>query len=264
MEGMAAIGFCCVDRYANLGLSYPTGNGIDCIAHLSRRGIPCAAVSVVGSDDNGKRMLERLEQMGIDISHMQVREGETSVFEMELLPNNDRRHLRNIAGVMENYVPTPEDIAFTQSFAYIHTDLFGKVLPLLPKLKEKGSKLVLDFSQFADEENMTRLLPWVDYAFFSVGEGQEERAMELLRKGAELGGHVMTATMGEDGCVCYDGERFFRGCAVPARQVVNTVGAGDSFIAGFMEGVMKGMTIPDCIANGAALAASVVAQFEPY
>ena len=53
MDSVAAIGFCCIDSYEGLGLSYPTGNGIDCIAHLSRRGIPCSAVSVVGTDENG-------------------------------------------------------------------------------------------------------------------------------------------------------------------------------------------------------------------
>ena len=61
MTSIAAIGFCCIDSYRNLGLSYPTGNGIDSIAHLSRRGVRCAAVSVVGTDENGKRMLSRLK-----------------------------------------------------------------------------------------------------------------------------------------------------------------------------------------------------------
>lgn len=69
MTSIAAIGFCCIDSYRNLGLSYPTGNGIDSIAHLSRRGVRCAAVSVVGTDENGKRMLSRLKEMGIDVSH---------------------------------------------------------------------------------------------------------------------------------------------------------------------------------------------------
>ena len=29
MDRAAAIGFCCIDKYEGLGLSYPTGNGID-------------------------------------------------------------------------------------------------------------------------------------------------------------------------------------------------------------------------------------------
>ena len=231
---------------------------------MCRRGIRSAAASAVGTDANGQRMFARLKEIGMDVSHMQVCPGETSVFEMELRENNDRVHLRNIPGVMEKYCPTQEDIAFTQTFDYIHTDLFGRVLDLLPRLKEKGRKVILDFSQFASDENMAALLPLVDYAFFSAGEGNYEKALVLLEKGKRYGGHVMTATLGEDGCVCWDGKNLYRGKAVPAKKVVNTVGAGDSFIAGFMEGVMKGMEILQCIKNGAVLAASVVAQFEPY
>ena len=249
MDRVAAIGFCCIDKYEGLGLSYPTGNGIDCIAHLSRRGISCAAVSVVGTDEDGREMLRALRGLGIDVSHMQVREGQTSVFEMR---------------VMEHYAPTEEDIVFTQKFSYIHTDLFGHVLPLLPRLKEKGAKIILDFSIYADDDNMRRLLPLVDYAFFSVGEGNRDKALALLEKGKACGGSVMTATLGKEGSLTWDGQRLYVGQAVQARQVVNTVGAGDSFIAGFMEGVIRGLDIPGCLQNGAALAAQVVAQFNPY
>ena len=44
---MAAIGFCCIDVYENIGKRYATGNGVDCIVHLARRGVSTAVVSVV-------------------------------------------------------------------------------------------------------------------------------------------------------------------------------------------------------------------------
>ena len=37
---MAAIGFCCIDVYENIGKRYATGNGVDCIVHLAGRGYP--------------------------------------------------------------------------------------------------------------------------------------------------------------------------------------------------------------------------------
>lgn len=264
MNSMAAIGFCCVDDFAESGISYPTGNGINCIAHLSRRGIPCAAITVVGTDEYGREMLRTLDNLGIDRTHVQVRDGATSLFEMRLTETNDRVHLRNIPGVMADYVPTEDDLRFASSYAYVHTDLFGHVLDLLPVLKAEGARLVLDFSVYANDKNMAELLPQVDYAFFSAGEGNREKAEALLKKGASLGGSVMTATLGEDGSLCYDGSEFIFCPAVKAEKVVNTVGAGDSYIAGFMEGVMKGLPVRDCMENGAALAARVVAQFKPY
>ena len=46
--------------------------------------------------------------------------------------------------------------------------------------------------------------------------------------------------------------------------MVNTVGAGDSFIAGFLFGVLLGLPVRDCLAKGAEVAAGVVQVFEPW
>ena len=42
-----AAGFCCADVYQNIGVFYPTGNGIDWGIHLARMGVSVSAVSVV-------------------------------------------------------------------------------------------------------------------------------------------------------------------------------------------------------------------------
>lgn len=260
---VAAIGFSCIDVYENLGKSYPTGNGIDCIINLSKKGIPVSALSVVGNDDYGQEMLDVLNQYNVNISHMQVKEGQTSVFIMELLENNDRVHIKNIPGVMKDYSPTKKDIDFAKCHEYIHTDLFGKALHLLPEFKENGSKIILDFSIYANDENMKTLLPYVDYAFFSVGEGNQEKAIDLLKKGKEYGGNILTTTLGEDGSICYDGKNFYKSSSVKA-NVINTVGAGDSFIAGFIYGIINGMTLDNCLKEGSKFAAEIVGKFNPY
>ena len=62
---------------------------------------------------------------------------------------------------MEHYEPTRKDIEFTKTFDYIHTDLTGRVLHLLPEFKEAGCKVIFDFSINKDEENMAAVLPYV-------------------------------------------------------------------------------------------------------
>jgi fructoselysine 6-kinase len=46
--------------------------------------------------------------------------------------------------------------------------------------------------------------------------------------------------------------------------VENTVGAGDSFIAGFMYEILKGSNIEKALETGARTAAKVVETFEPW
>ena len=63
--------------------------------------------------------------------------------------------------------------------------------------------------------------------------------------------------------LAWDGEKFYAGDIVKA-EVTNTVGAGDSFIAGFLYGILNGKTIEECLKKGAEVAASVVQVFEPW
>ena len=77
-----AAGFCCADVYQNIGVFYPTGNGIDWGIHLARMGVSVSAVSVVGKDEYGDKMREALAAEGLDISHLRVEDGDTSVMLM--------------------------------------------------------------------------------------------------------------------------------------------------------------------------------------
>ena len=74
---------------------------------------------------------------------------------------------------------------------------------------------------------------------------------------------IAVATFGEEGSIAWDGKEFHSYGIVKA-EVVNTVGAGDSFIAGFLYGILKELPIVECLKKGAEVAASVVEVFEPW
>ena len=163
---------------------------------------------------------------------------------------------------MENYVPTRKDIEYTKTFDYVHTDLTGKVLHLLPEFKEAGCKVIFDFSVNKDEANMEKILPYVHCAFFSC-EKKTPEIKDFLIKAKSYGPDYVVATFGEEGSMCYDGTRFYEH-GINVVPVVNTVGAGDSFIAGFTWGLMTGKKIEDCLGEGAILSAQIVQKFNPY
>ncbi|MBS6374495.1 MAG: fructoselysine 6-kinase [Erysipelotrichaceae bacterium] len=259
-----AVGFSCVDIYEKLDKFYPTGNGVDWGVHLSRMGIPVSILSVVGTDAYGAKMKEALTKEGFDISHLRTAQGETCKMLMDLKNGVDRVHLEEIEGVMKDFALSEEDKAYIKTFDYMHTDLFGNVLPDLKELHESGIQIVMDFSTFSDEDEFHAkdCFEYVDYAFLSY-EQEDDYILQHIKNIQAHGPKIVTATLGENGSVSYDGKQYYH-CGIEPVEVVNTVGAGDSYIAGFTYGIMMGWDIPACMKNGAHTSAGVITKFEPY
>jgi fructoselysine 6-kinase len=261
---VAGVGFSCVDVYEKLNKFYPTGNGVDWGIHLARMGIPVSIVSVVGTDNYGQKMKQRLADENIDTSYVRTEPGETCRMMMDLKNGTDRVHLEEIEGVMANYALKDEEIAFVKTNDYIHTDLFGKVLHHLPDFHAAGVKIIMDFSVFSEDPDYKcqNIFPHIDYVFLSY-EQDDEHIVEWIKEIATYGSKIVTATLGENGSISWDGKRIYRYGIVPCK-VVNTVGAGDSYIAGFTYGLIHGFDILACMKKGAETSSAAIAKFEPY
>lgn len=120
-------------------------------------------------------------------------------------------------------------------------------IDLIKVLKENKVSFVLD-------TNSKELLEALDYQPFLVKPNQAElgdlfgvsidsteEAIEYGRKLQEAGAQNVIVSLGGSGAIFIDGEQTYIAQA-PKGEVVNTVGAGDSMIAGFMAGVEKGLS----------------------
>ncbi|MXD56968.1 fructoselysine 6-kinase, partial [Escherichia coli] len=71
------------------------------------------------------------------------------------------------------------------------------------------------------------------------------------------GAGTVIVTLGENGSIAWDGAQFWRQAPEPV-TVIDTMGAGDSFIAGILCGWPAGMTLPQAKAQGTAGAANTI------
>ena len=62
---------------------------------------------------------------------------------------------------------------------------------------------------------------------------------------------ALFVTLGEKGSIVYDGEKYTTFGIIPC-NVVDTMGAGDSFIAGFLKGILEEKPVEECMKMGAA------------
>jgi sulfofructose kinase len=88
------------------------------------------------------------------------------------------------------------------------------------------------------------LLENVDYAIVSrdvperlLGEDDLETSLPLMQR--RYGCALTAATLGQDGVLAWDGKRFHYACAYQV-AAVDTTGAGDTFHAGFIYGLLQG------------------------
>lgn len=259
---IACIGDCCIDCYRELNRRYPTGNVVDTAVNLVKLGTPASVISTAGNDENGRWIIDSLQKEGVDVSRLKTAPGPTAITFMDMA-GTDRIHGDYVEGVMENIVFNEDDMAFACEHDFAHTALWGKADAVLHRLKACGIPVSFDYADRLDHPLTQSTLPFVDFGFFSYHSGRDAKIERYLKNKVEQGMKIATATFGAKGSLSWDGSNFHTGPVYPAK-VVNTVGAGDSFIAGFLHGLIRGYELPECLRIGARIAADVVQVFEPW
>lgn len=269
----AAIGDNCIDYYTRYtdaegnvftNRKYPTGNVVDTGVNLQKLGIPTAIISTTGNDENGCWMLDTLRHEGLDVNHLKIGDGATAITYMSM-NGTDRVHGEYQEGVLENIVFDAEDISYAAKHDLVHTALWGNAENTLPQIKEAGNPLIsFDYADRLDHPLVETTLPYVDIGFYSYHKSRDSYIESFLKDKVDRGMKVAVATFGELGSLAYDGKEYVQYGIVPAKKVVNTVGAGDSFIAGFLYGYLHQLPIQECLAKGALVASDVVQVFEPW
>lgn len=258
---VAAIGDNCIDFYERLNRMYPTGNVVDTGVNLQRLGIETSIISTTGSDEYGKLMIDTLKKEGLDVSHLKTAEGKTAITYMDM-DGLDRVHGDYIEGVLENIFFDEEDIAFAGSHDLVHSALWGKAEGVLKEIKKRGAKISFDYATGYNKDIVEKTEAIVDYGFFSFKD-KDNFVKGFLKEKVNKGMKIAVATFGEKGSIAWDGEKFYEFGIFPAK-VVNTVGAGDAFIAGFLSEILSGKPIEKALEQGARTAAEVVEVFEPW
>lgn len=131
----------------------------------------------------------------------------------------------------------------------------GGFLPIYKKLKEEGTILVLD-TGWDDEmsfEKYDEYLSVADYytpnrkeALKITGTDNENDAAYALKKYFDK----VVVKVDADGCIGIDGDDYFFCPSIDEFKNVDSTGAGDAFLAGFMYGVFYDYPLKDCIEYG--------------
>ena len=247
---LAAVGDNCMDVYENIGKAYPGGNPVNVAVYFVRLGEESSYTGVVGTDQYGKLMKEKIAEKGVDVSHIRFMEGSTAITHVELV-DGERVFGEYEEGVLADFKLTEEEIDFLCSHDMVVTGLWGNVHDDLAKIKARGVKVAFDAATRPDDPAAVTAIPSVDYLFFATDDGDTPELRETMKQIKAKGPKLVITTLGEKGSIVYDGEKYTTFGIIPC-NVVDTMGAGDSFIAGFLKGILEEKPVEECMKMGAA------------
>ncbi len=246
---IATVGDNCMDSYDDIGIAYPGGNPVNVAVYIARLGGQAAYIGAVGTDAYGSQMMTAIESKHVDISHIKVLEGTTAVTHVEIV-DGDRVLGDYDEGVMADFKIDEKDIDFLAGFDMVVSGLWGMIENELPAIRAKGVPVAFDFATKPEDPVTKKAIGHVDYAFFSDDSLDDEAAASFIRQMQAKGPKVVVLTRGIKGSMAYDGENYYNYGIVKC-PVVDTMGAGDSFIAGFLYAICQGKATPEAMAEGA-------------
>ena len=242
------------------------GNAANTSIALAMLGVPVRAMAAVGPDDSGRFVLDKLQRAGVDTSAVRTLDG-ASAATVGLINDAGNRLFFHRPGVDGPAFAAPLDFTplLLDGMAHYHlASLF--ILPnfrphapaTLARARAAGLTTSLDTNWDPRGEWLRALgpcLPGLDFLFMNEDEARMagETPAGILARGVR----TFVLKLGPRGCAIYTaaGEALVPAFDVP---VVDTTGAGDCFVAGFLAAWLRGSSLEEAGRFANAVGALVV------
>lgn len=247
MPKVVAFGDNVVDCYAFRDQMFPGGNTLNLSVFIRRFGGSSAYIGGVGDDVAGRHIRDSLEAEGVDVTRLRIGGGSTA-FCLIGHENGERVFLGADLGV-SIIEPDAQDLALVASADAVHTGRSSHVEDHLPELASR-TRLSFDFAVVRDRKKIERLAPHCFLASFSGGDLSRPKAEALARSTKDAGANWVLVTRGGEGALLAGTAGVFHAKPEPT-EVVDTLGAGDTFIARTLLGLLTDEP-PDAIVAAAS------------
>jgi sugar/nucleoside kinase (ribokinase family) len=225
-----------VDRYADLGRMFPGGNALNVAVAAARAGAHAAYLGALGTDPAGDLVLSALLAEGVDVQRVRRVEGPNAHADVTVV-DGDRVFVGGHTSVSRFRLDV-DDLAYAATFDLVHTGDCSMLEDQVADLAGRA-RLAFDFSTRREAAYIEPILPHLSVACFSASDLDEEAALDLLAGAVARGPRFALATRGTLPALLHDGHRTWRQPVI-GESVVDTLGAGDSFIGRVLVGVMAG------------------------
>ncbi|MGV9265715.1 carbohydrate kinase family protein [Kitasatospora sp. NPDC003701] len=232
-----------------------TGNGVALGAH--RLGLRTAFLDYLGDDPQAELILAEYARQGLPFAHLVSPHGTPRAVNLVDAAGRrfsfyDGRHPADLRLPRAFYLP------YVERSRHVHLSITGHNRDMYPDLHRLGRTSSTDLHDWDGRNPHHR-----DYAlgsdlvFLSVAGCRGRHAEVMGAILAEGRATAVIATAGAGGCHLLTRDAPLRHLPAvdPGRPVVDTNGAGDAFVTGFLYAWFRGRSLPDCARAGSVAGA---------
>lgn len=238
---------------------------------LAKFGIKTSATGKVGKDQFGDFILNTLRKNKVDIKGIKIDKKTNTSSTFVMISSDGERSFFCYTGASANFCYSNIDFSYLKCAKHFHYGGFY-LLPklvaksatrILKKAKNFGMTISLDTTWNArgNWENIEPCLPYLDLLFSNLEEAkmisQKSIPKEIASYFLKRGTRIVVLKMGEKGCFVKTKEKEFFVKAYKVK-VIDSTGAGDAFVAGFLTGYIKGYDLRKCAKLGNAAGACCI------
>ena len=240
-------------------LSITLGSSSAIFAHnLASLGNKVGFSSCIGSDPFGEICLKRLGEGGVDLSRVRRMQNKTTGLTV-ILPQRKQRYILTYPGTMFEMSEKDLDLSYVFSAKHLHVSSYflhkglrASLIDVFRRAKAAGLTTSLDTND--DPENrwsteIQLLLKHTDILLPNEREACKLARTEKVEQAAEVLSQkvpMVVIKRGSQGAMARAGKDSFVSFP-PVVDVVDHVGAGDSFDAGFVHKFIRGGKVEECL-----------------
>ena len=238
-------------------------------AAAARLGLRVALVGVVGSDPFGRFMLAALAERGVDTSHCRI-DGDRPTGATVVLARHGDRAILTATGAIAELDASDVPSGLLAACRHVHVGSYflqPRLRAGLPALAERvhaaGATISVDPNWDPSETwdgGLLALLPTLDVVLPNEAEALRLARAATVRDAAAglqrgAGRPIVVVKRGSDGALARDEAGDVTAVPAPPADVVDAVGAGDAFDAGFLAAWLEGRSIRSCLRFASACGA---------
>jgi sugar/nucleoside kinase (ribokinase family) len=256
----------------------PGGDALNTAINMASLGASVALFGRCGADPAGREIKRIASQCGVNTDGLVLNESCATSTSIVMIDGQGDRHFAyfgenndalSVKDINQELFRHGVHVHLGSAMALASLDGPG-IARLFRKAKKRGCTTSMDVTWDVDGiwlDKIDEALRYTDFFLPSHYEARfitkKETPEEMAAFFAAYGIKRLVIKMGAQGCFCTDFNKAWMEPAadVETEKVVDTTGAGDCFVAGFLLGTLRGLDFQSCTKLGSLLAGECIQSF---